>query len=298
MKKCDQLEYSQKLTKFRQQIDEIDDQLIALLAKRMEIVVQVGELKKQNFEGFFIKPNREADMIKNLLKKADDKLLQTTIVSIWRKIITNANIHEQPLKIAIHNPKNITDFGYLVREFYNSEVPILSFDSVNNVVLELENQRVQIAIFELPNPESEHEKKEEAKENWWISLAYNKAGLRIFAKIPFVEFANRDKRFNELHLVAAAISPTEKSDQDLTLLVVELTSDVSRYQLMAALKETGFEARILKAANIKQFDGINFFLIELQGFFEENSSEIKSFSAHKIKPFAKVIGHFAKPILL
>lgn len=292
------MRYNDKLNNLRQQIDQIDDQIIALLAARMAVVMRVGELKKQNSESFFIKSSREADMIKNLLKKSDDKLFHATIVSIWRKIITNANIHEQPLKIAIHNPKNISDIGYLVREYYNNEVPILSFDSANNVVLELENKHSQIAIFELPNAENESEKKEDTKENWWISLAYNKAGLRVFAKIPFIEFANRDRRFSELQLVAVAIKPAEKSAEDCTVLVVEVASEVSRHQLLNVLKEEQLEARILKAASTKQFDRISFFLIELNGFFEENSEILKRLAAHKTKPFVKVIGHFAKPIQL
>ena len=63
-------------------------------------------------------------MIKDLLKKSGNILPKTTIISIWRKIITTANMHEQPLVIAIHNPKNSPDYNYLVREYYNELVPL------------------------------------------------------------------------------------------------------------------------------------------------------------------------------
>ena len=73
------------LTDLRFQIDNIDDQIINLLGERMGIVNQVGELKKNNNEKFFIRSNREADMIKDLLKKSKSNFPKTAIINIWRK---------------------------------------------------------------------------------------------------------------------------------------------------------------------------------------------------------------------
>jgi hypothetical protein len=47
-----------------------------------------------------------------------------------------------------------------------------------------------------------------------------------------------------------------------------------------------------------QFDGIKFHLIELQGFYLENDEILKKFSQTKIKPYVKVLGHFAQTILI
>ena len=136
------------LLALRQDIDKIDDQIISLLKARMEVVTKVGEFKKNNQEKFFIRSNREADMIKNLVEKSKGVLSSTTVMGIWRKIITAANMHEQPLRIAIHNPRDVVDYAYLVREYYNDLVPIRNFDSVSNVALELEKGEAQIGIRE------------------------------------------------------------------------------------------------------------------------------------------------------
>jgi chorismate mutase len=61
-------ELQKTLNLFRQDIDQIDHQIIALLEERMEIISQVGELKKSNKEKFFIRSSREADMIKKPFK--------------------------------------------------------------------------------------------------------------------------------------------------------------------------------------------------------------------------------------
>ena len=207
-------------------------------------------------------------------------------------------MNEQALRIAIHNPKNISDYVYLTREYYNNDVPIINYDSSTSVVSDLENNNAQIGIFALPNSNDDGDKKEDTNDNWWISLANNRIGLKIFAKIPFVEFEQKEKNFNSIQLVATAIKEPEKSNSDNTLITIETSKETSKSSILSALQEVGFEGKILKSAQIIQFDGIKFHLIELNGFYLENDEIIKKFSQTKIKPFVKVLGHFAQTILI
>ena len=289
---------NKQLALFREQIDEIDLKILNLFKDRMTIIKNVGELKKSYNEKFYIRSNREADMIKNLVNLSENKFPKSAIINIWRKIITTANMNEQALKIAIHNPKNISDYVYLTREYYNNDVPIINYDSANSVVSDLENNNAQIGIFALPNSNDDGDKKEDTNDNWWISLANNRIGLKIFAKIPFVEFEQKEKNFNSIQLVAIAIKEPEKSNSDNTLITIETSKETSKSSILSALQEVGFEGKILKSAQIIQFDGIKFHLIELNGFYLENDEIIKKFSQTKIKPFVKVLGHFAQTILI
>lgn len=286
------------LQALRSEIDKIDDQVISLLKQRMEVVAQVAQLKKNNQEKFFIKSAREADMIKDLVKKVGDNFPKTLIVDLWRKIITAANMQEQPLSIAIHNPKNISDYEYLVRGYYCDAIPIDSFDSAGSVVLELEKHQAKIAIFSLPNQSDEREKKEDMKENWWMTLANNNLGLRVFAKIPFVEFLDEDKNKNQVQLVAVAAKEPEKSGSDNTLIYVETSKEISTSQVLAALKEQNLSAKILKSVKLQQVEGVIFHLIDVEGFYLEKDAALVGFKKNKIKPFIKILGHYATPIRL
>ena len=249
------------LALFREQIDEIDLKILNLLKDRMSIIKDVGDLKKSYNEKFYIRSNREADMIKNLVNLSENKFPKSAIINIWRKIITTANMSEQNLRIAIHNPKNISDYLYLIREYYNNDLPIINHDSANSVVSDLENNNAQIGIFALPSSNDESDKKEDTKENWWISLANNRIGLKIFAKIPFVEFEQKDKNSNSIQLVATAIKEPEKSNSDNTIITIETSKEVSKSAILSALKEVELDGKILKSAQIIQFDGIKFHLI-------------------------------------
>ena len=286
------------LALFREQIDEIDLKILTLLKDRMAVIKNVGDLKKSYNEKFYIRSNREADMIKNLVNLAENKFPKSAIINIWRKIITTANMSEQELRIAIHNPKNISDYTYLIREYYNNDVPIINHDSANSVVSDLENKNAQIGIFALPSSNDESDKKEDTKENWWISLANNRIGLKIFAKIPFVEFEQKDKNTNSIQLVATAIKEPEKSNSDNTIITIETSKEITKSAILSALKEVELDGKILKSAQIIQFDGIKFHLIELKGFYLENDEILKKFSQTKIQPYVKILGHFAQTILI
>ncbi|HLD77244.1 MAG TPA: chorismate mutase, partial [Rickettsiales bacterium] len=133
-------EYSQKLGELREEIDKIDDKILKLLQKRLEIVKSVQEVKSKNGEEFFIKSAREADMIKNLLTKT--KIMpKSAIIDIWRKIITSANCLEQPLQIALHNPNHITDFKYILRQYYADFVPIINQNNIADVIFDIEKNK-------------------------------------------------------------------------------------------------------------------------------------------------------------
>jgi chorismate mutase len=286
------------LLALRNEIDAVDNKIIELLGNRMQIINRVGELKKNSSEKFFIRSSREADMIKDLIKKSDSSFPKAAIVSIWRKIIAAANMHEQKLKIAIHNPKNIPDYFYLVREYYCDSAPIISHDSTTNIVAEIEKGEAQIGIFALPQlSRDESDKKENANENWWISLANNKSGIKIFAKIPFVESKNEQDGINdEISLVAVAIKPSEKSSEDNSLFYIEVKKEISRSQIMTGLTEQGLIAKILKTVKLPQVDDVVFYLVELSGFYTDEDEAIKNFSKSKIKPYTKLLGSYAVPV--
>ena len=81
------------LTDFRNQIDQIDDNLIELLAKRFEVVKQVGIYKAEhNLPS--LQPARWQEVLIKRTQKAQEHHLDTEfIVDVWNRI------HEYALKL-------------------------------------------------------------------------------------------------------------------------------------------------------------------------------------------------------
>ena len=290
-------QHNKNLQELRSEIDEIDTQIVKLIKRRMSIIPRVGEIKKINGEKFFIKSSREIDMIKNLVKQVDGNFLKLTIANIWRKLITLANNEEQALHIGIHNPHGISDYEYLVREYFSQQVLITNFDSATNLIAEMQKSTINIGVFLLPNLEEDFDKKDTMQKNWWINMANNRVGLKIYSKIPFVELASQKNKKN-LQLVLTAIKDAEPSESDFTLLSIEVASEVSKTEIFLLFKNHNNCFKILSNVKNSQFIGISLYLIEIQGFYLEDDFLIKNLLQNKIKPFIKVLGHYPAPIIL
>jgi chorismate mutase len=290
-------QHNKNLQILRDEIDAIDKQIIELIKSRMLIIPRVSELKKNNNEKFYIKSAREADMIKNLVSKVEGNYLKQAVASIWRKIICVANMEEQVLKIGIHNPRSIADYEYLVKDHFLAQANITNFDSATNLIAEMQNGSINIGVFLLPGDNDDFDKKDSFQENWWINMANNQIGLKIYCKIPFVEFSS-NKKMSNISLVATAIKSPEQSMQDSTIICLEANSQFSKSQIIALFKDNNLNAKILKSVKIQQLLGIVFYLIELDGFYLEDNLILKKLSQSNIKPFIKVLGHFPTPIIL
>lgn len=275
---------NKELEEFRIKIDEIDYKILKLLEKRMEIVKEVGDLKHKKKDKFFIKSAREADMINNLIAKASKNIFPETIIGIWRKIITNANLLEQKIKIALHNPKKNNDYIHPLREYYNDLVPINNFENASNIIHSLQKNEHQIAAFSLPKY-LDHPN----NNNWWIYFAANN-DIKIYGKTSFA----KEDCYESIDLVLAANKNIEKSQSDNTLSVIEFKKNkASKNDIIHKLEELGFKFKILDKSNLVQITDIDFYLIEFEGFFDMKDKKLNQFIESNLKPFIKIIGYYA-----
>ncbi len=279
----------QKLIEYRQEIDKIDQKIIDLLNERMEVVSKVGKYKEDMKDMFFIKSNREADMIKNLTHKVGKLIPKSVIVSIWRKIITSANVLEQDLKIGVNNPRNMEKYHFLIKEYYGDFVPIINFDNSQQILSEIEAKKIQLGVFVLPN------KNEKNPDYWWVDLAKIDTKIKVFAQFPFVKYEiNEDKEQD--NLVVVANKDSEKSTNDKTLLTIKLTKNLSSDFLKESLVNCGFDGKIIANTDDSFSKNEIFYLVEIDSFFEQNDNKIKLLENYQIQP--KVIGYYPTAIIL
>ena len=92
----------QKLDTVRRKIDEVDQEIVTLLAKRFKLVSKVPEIKKK-FNMATIDPSREREILSNVAKWAEGMGIEGSyIVRIYRSILDNCTEFEERL---VGNPK-------------------------------------------------------------------------------------------------------------------------------------------------------------------------------------------------
>ncbi len=91
------------LLAFRNRIDALDRDLLALLNQRASLAQQVGELKKREGSVAF-RPEREAQVIEGLKEANPGPLKPDSVAPIWREIMSACRALETPTRVAYLGP--------------------------------------------------------------------------------------------------------------------------------------------------------------------------------------------------
>jgi len=125
------------LAPLRARIDTIDQQLLDLLAQRAEAAQAVGKVKHAiDAKAAVFRPEREKQVIENLITKNKGSLTSEGITYIWREIMSACRALEAPVRVAYLGPQGtfseqaaFTQFGQSIQG-----VPCANIDDVFRAV--------------------------------------------------------------------------------------------------------------------------------------------------------------------
>ncbi|HSZ81751.1 MAG TPA: chorismate mutase [Polyangia bacterium] len=93
-----------ELGSLRVQIDAVDDQILALLDRRAEVVRRVGEIKRERRETFHV-PQRERAVLERLTTAATGAFPREAVRPVFREIMSACLALESPLVISYPGPE-------------------------------------------------------------------------------------------------------------------------------------------------------------------------------------------------
>ena len=161
----------------RREIDEIDNALHDLLMRRTELAREIGAAKGDG--GPYIRPGREAQVLRRLVARHRGIFPKPVLVRIWREIISAFAGLQGPLAVAVYAAEGAPDLRTRARDHFGSLTPVTEHGSARSVVRAVTEGSATIGL--LPVPESDDE------DPWWRLLANDGKGTpRIIARVPFV----------------------------------------------------------------------------------------------------------------
>ena len=137
------------LVPFRQEIDALDTQLIALLKKRALIAEQVGKIKRQH-DVYFHRADRQAIVFEKVGAHGDEVLSKRAIESIYAEIIAACLAKEIGLQVAFLGPKGTYSEEAALAQFGTS-AKFMRCNSIDEVVLAVQTQQAHTAIVPIEN---------------------------------------------------------------------------------------------------------------------------------------------------
>lgn len=141
-----------ELKVLRTQLDAIDDEVLHLLNKRMEIVKRVGEVKHQS-GGAIYRPEREREIIKRLSSQSQGLLNESAIEAIFLEIFAVSRNLELPEKVAFLGP--IGTFTHQASEMrFGAMSEYLSVGSIGGVFEAVKTGRAKYGVIPIENSTS------------------------------------------------------------------------------------------------------------------------------------------------
>ncbi len=120
------------LKDLRARIDEIDEQLHALINQRAELAQQTAAHKQATGETVCYRPEREADILRRVIERNQGPLPDDDVARIFREIMSACLAVETPLTIAFLGPEGTFTQAAALKHFGHSvnTVPLAAIDEV------------------------------------------------------------------------------------------------------------------------------------------------------------------------
>ena len=275
---------NKKLENFRQSIDEIDDQLIDLLLKRIEIVEKVGKHKKSSGEdGLFVRSGREGAMLQRIYDAfKETKFNATAAATMWRQLISGSIHHESPLSISVYAPSDNANLFWMAREYCGQCVPMQIASNAGSVVSDVKEDKVNIGVVPYPDADA----------TWWTLISQEHGNYpKIFAHTPAIINEHLPKHIS-YGLAIGCLAP-EPSGNDQSYFSLTLEETVSTSRLHSIFTDAGLEATFLNTTNQAPFKSM---LVRLEGFHDMESEAIQSIQATLEDATVFWLGAHPKPI--
>lgn len=222
------------LDALRREIDRIDDEIHGLLMRRAAVGDEIRHSKGAD-GGPYLRPGREAAILRRLLARHGGNLPKASLVRIWREIMAAVAQLQEPFSVAVFAPPAYPDYWDLARDHFGSATPMTRYGSVDHVIRAASDGQNIIAVLPFPH--------EASPDPWWRFLASEDEGaLRVVARLPFFRAAERSE--NVTALAVARMEP-EETGRDRTLFAVETGNEVSRSHFLSALKGAEFDPRFV-----------------------------------------------------
>jgi chorismate mutase / prephenate dehydratase len=194
------------LQALRQELDEVDDALLALLAKRFAVTAQVKSFKRATHTTSTspLRPAREAQILRRLLAKAKiDGLNRDMVLRMWRAVLTQSSFEQAPMTIHVakKTAANVTTRLRLRDHFPN--LPIEEWRDDAQTLMQVNAGPGDVCVVETDGP-------------WLEAFATGQAGTaQVIGALPVMA----EDKMPKLLLIGNA--PQEATGRDETLLITE-----------------------------------------------------------------------------
>ena len=139
-----------ELTEYRDQINEIDDQILRLLQKRAEISKQVGAIKSETGVPSVYVPHRHKQVIERLKARNQGTFPENALEAIWTEILSASRSLQESERVAFLGP--VGSFGHLAALcHFGASTELIPVRPQADIFTEVESGRSDYGVVAIEN---------------------------------------------------------------------------------------------------------------------------------------------------
>ena len=190
----------------RKALDAIDDSILDLLAKRIDITGQVKLAKQNEIQVYAspLRPTREAAIMRRLLGRAKDMgVSPTLILRLWRAIISDSSLRQAPITLHVSKHLNANIAHRLRLRDYFGAINVEEYRDEAQALMQIDTSPGDLCVVETDQP--------------WVDafMAGHAGKAQVIASLPVL----KEDEMPKLLLIGQA--PVEASGHDETLVISE-----------------------------------------------------------------------------
>ncbi len=143
---------SEKLQALRRRIDDLDEQVQALISERAQCAVEVASVKRSATHGkvSYYRPEREAQVLRRIRARNNGPLADHTMARLFREIMAACLALEQPLTVAFLGPAG-TFTQAATRIHFGHAVRATALPAIADVFREVEADSAEFGVIPVEN---------------------------------------------------------------------------------------------------------------------------------------------------
>ena len=279
-----------ELTKLRDEIDAIDQELLALLGKRSAISGRVRVAKAG--DGVKLRPGREAKIMRALLVANKGYFAERSLLRIWREIFSASLASQGAYSTAVLAQGGDSVIWDLAYDHFGAGGTFTRCTTSRRVLEAVAHGEEALGVLPTPDPADENP--------WWQHLLIQPEAAdaatppRIIARLPFWKSGKPDN--GETAVVVAAMEPDPSGD-DRTFMAIDLAGEVSQNRLAGAISDAGFDATFAARWHEREAPERWVNLIDLAGFAESDDARFNALANTLDTPVNQILrlGCYAVP---
>jgi chorismate mutase/prephenate dehydratase len=141
---------SDKLSQLRERIDQLDEQIQALLTERAKIAQEVAATKTNSSDNNFYRAEREAQVLRRVMQRNQGPLSNEEIARLFREIMSACLALEQVMTIAFLGPEGTFTQAAALKHFGHS-VKTQPLATIGDVFREVESGNASYGVVPVEN---------------------------------------------------------------------------------------------------------------------------------------------------